>query len=411
MRWATVAGLVLLVGCASPPAASTPEPEPARSPRATTAPSSATASPPDGRAPQTVDGGSERTTRPLFRRFPTLAKKLPHLALADLPTPIEHNARLGDHLGVGEIYLKRDDLSASAYGGGKPRKLEPLLGEAVRDGHTTVVTTGGVGSNQAVATSIFARQLGLDSIVLLLPQASTAAVRRNLLANHLFGAEMRLVGSQADAARTARRLAEGERRAYVIPAGGSSPLGNTGFVNAGLELADQVAAGELPTPDYVYIALGTMGSAVGLVIGLKVAGLPTRVVAVRASNRNTSTRRKLEAMYRQTVAYLRSVDETFPEVTLAPDDLVIEGRYLGGGYAKKTRRGEAAIETFRRHTGLELELTYTAKAFAALAGRAKDHQSDVVVFWNTQSSRPLDVSAVGAADLPRAFHPYFVGGG
>ena len=64
---------------------------------------------------------------------------------------------------------------------------------------------------------------------------------------------------------------------YVIPLGGSSPMGAMGYVNAGLELAAQIAAGEIPPPSRIYLALGTMGTAMGLLLGLKAAGVKTNL--------------------------------------------------------------------------------------------------------------------------------------
>src|SRR5262249_24482583 len=155
------------------------------------------------------------------------------------------------------------DVSGEAYGGGKTRKLELLLADAVRAKCTRVVTSGGAGSNQAVATAAYGRALGLEVEVLLLPQPPSDHVRENLLAAHAFGASLVAVASN-EAIERAEREATG---AYVIPTGGSTPLGNVAFVSAGFELAAQVRAGEMPEPDVIFIPLGTMGSAAGLAIG------------------------------------------------------------------------------------------------------------------------------------------------
>ena len=61
-----------------------------------------------------------------------------------------------------------------------------------------------------------------------------------------------------------------------IPLGGSTALGTLGHVNAALELADQVEAGELPLPGRVVVPLGSGGTAAGLALGFAMAGLDTR---------------------------------------------------------------------------------------------------------------------------------------
>ena len=69
-------------------------------------------------------------------------------------------------------------------------------------------------------------------------------------------------------------------------------LGSLGWVSAGLELLEQIGRGELPRPDVIYVALGSCGTAAGLLVGL--AGAPSlprldaRVVGVRVVDRVVS---------------------------------------------------------------------------------------------------------------------------
>jgi D-cysteine desulfhydrase len=351
-------------------------------------------------------GAVEHADFPLFRRYPGLAVRLHRVRLAQLPTPVEPAAALARAIGVARLHIKRDDLSARAYGGGKPRKLELLLGTAQAAGSSEVLTFGGVGSHHALATSIFARQLGLRTTLILLPQPPSAEVRKTLLACHKQGARLESAGSQRAAIVRARARSHGALT--VIETGGSSPLGNVGFVNAGIELAEQIAAGALPEPDDIYIPLGTMGSAAGLVIGLRAAGVKSRVVAVRASNRGTSSRGKLDAMISATLSYLRLRDPQFPALTIDETDIVIDGSQLGKGYALPTERARRAAALYRQHTGQQLELTYTAKSFAAVA--AAEDKGRSVLFWNTHSARPIDSEGVDPAALPRPFRAYFPAG-
>jgi 1-aminocyclopropane-1-carboxylate deaminase/D-cysteine desulfhydrase-like pyridoxal-dependent ACC family enzyme len=351
---------------------------------------------------------------PLFRRFPALAAKLPYIALGSLPTPIEKAERLGAALGLPQLYIKRDDLSGEAYGGNKTRKLELFLADAKARGKKTVITSGAAGSNHALATAIYAKKLGLRAVLLLLPQPSTPAVRRNLLADHLAGAEMRLVGTQKQVKRITDKLlqtsAPGEDP-YVIEAGGSSPLGNVGYVNAAFELADQIKAGLLPEPDRIYVAMGTMGCAVGLRLGIDAAKLKTKVIPVRASTWEASSEAKMIAMYKETVALLRALDPTFPALELRKGEGWLKEGYLGGGYGVPTPKGEAAIVQFKELTGVALEPTYTGKALAALLDDAPNMKGEVVVFWNSYNSRPIDVTGARPEDLPAPFRDYFKGKG
>lgn len=370
----------------------------------------ATAAPQPSAESEAIAAAPEAAVPPLFKRFPALGSELPYVALGSLPTPIEKAEKLGAALGVPELYIKRDDRAGEAYGGSKIRKLEFILGEAKRAGKGAVITFGAAGSNHAVATAMYAKQLGMKATLLLMPQPSDDEVRHRLLAASHFGAEIRIVGTLAQGRRAAARIARGAApgaEPYIVEVGGSSPLGDVGLVNAAFELKEQIEAGRAPDPDFIYIALGTMGSAVGLLLGVKAAGLKAEVVSVRASSADTSNEAKFIAMFRATNDYLRALDPTFPEIALARGGARIEGGYLGGGYAQPTPKGARAIELFAKHTGIELEPTYTGKAFAALTGDAADLGGKVVLFWNTYGARKLDLRGADPEALPADVRAYF----
>lgn len=346
----------------------------------------------DGRE-RSGDHAVEAPQPPLFKRFPGLSAKIPYLALGALPTPVERAEDLGEAVGARDLYIKRDDLAGETYGGSKIRKLEFLLAEAKSLGKARVITFGGAGSNHAVATALYAQKLGMKATLMLLPQPIHDEVRHRLLAARHFGADIRVgpISARARAAEAARALREDGLEPYWIEMGGSSPLGNVGLVNAAFELKEQVDAGQMPEPDFLYIALGTMGSAVGLMLGLKAAGMKTIVVPVRASSPDTSSEAKLAAMFKETNEYLRALDPSFP--LIAPDSLkgAVRGRYLGKGYGLPTPKGARAMAVFKEHTGGDLEPTYTGKTFAALMDDANDLGGKVVLFWNTYGSRKLNL--------------------
>jgi D-cysteine desulfhydrase len=348
--------------------------------------------------------------RPLLRTHPALRELLPWVSLGTFPTPLEHAVDLGRHLGVRSLWVKRDDLSGQVHGGGKVRKLELLLGAARSAGARTVVTFGGVGSNHAVATAIYASQLGMHALLVLLPEPADERVRRNLRADLAAGAEVRLAHGHTPSALTARRDASGEPPpSYTIAAGGTSPLGNVGFVNAAFELAEQIARGEMPEPDVVYLAMGTMGAAVGLAVGLRAAGLGSRVVAVRASSPGTSSAARMRALETETEAYLHALDPSFHPLGPTRSDVVVAGGYLGAGYGRATEKGRRAMGLAHDLAGLDLEHVYTGKALAALVDDAPRLADKVVLFWNTHNSRPLPLGDAAPRDLPAELRGYLVG--
>lgn len=399
----------LPIAPAAPPRPATSAPAPAASPQPK--PSAATTEPestPLQSQPQPPESSGAQI--PLFHRFPTLAAKLPYRSLGPLPTPIEKADALGKAIGVANLYIKRDDLSGALYGGNKTRKLEFFLADALAAHKKTVVTSGAAGSNHALATAIYAKELGLRAILLLMPQPNSPLVRRNLLADQAAGAELRLVPTQKQIAKMEQSLiktSEPGEEPYVIDAGGSSPLGNVGYVNAAFELADQVAAGQIPEPDRIYVAMGTMGCAVGLRLGLMAAGLHTKLIPVRASTWEAASDAKMIEMFNKTNEFIRNLDPSFPKLEIKPGETWIESGYLGGGYTVPTPKGEKAIRLFKENTGLDLEPTYTGKTLAALIDDAPEIADKVVVLWNSYNSRPLSFKGARVSDLPPAFREYF----
>jgi D-cysteine desulfhydrase len=334
---------------------------------------------------------------PLFRRFPPLAHRIPHLPLTDLPTPVERLA-LGDAV----LWVKRDDRSGAEYGGNKVRKLEFLLGAAREAGVPRLITAGAAGSHHCLATTVYGRRHGFDLTLVLFPQPVTPHVREVLSAVAVRGAEIHPVPRMelVPAGLLRERLRHRRSGCAVIPPGGSSPEGTLGYVSAGLELAAQVEAGEMPAPDVIHVAAGTLGTAVGVAIGLEMAGVPSRVHAVRVVGRLVANRRTLRGLVRRTLARLSASGATVPEAGRVLARIELSGRHLGGGYGVPTPAGEAAIRE-GRDAGLVLDSTYTGKVAAAALASARTDPGRVHLYWHTLSATTPRVDA-DAGPLPPA---------
>jgi D-cysteine desulfhydrase len=353
---------------------------------------------------------------PMFECHPGLARGLPRVSLGRFPTPVVRLDRFGAEVGSDELYLKHDGVSGLAYGGNKVRKLEFLLGRAKARRATKVITFGYAGSNHAAATASCAREAGLRSISMLLPQANAHYVRRNLLLSHACGAELHAASTvpglaAAAAVQIARHKITTGRSPMVIAAGGSSPLGTVGYVNAAFELQKQIAEGVLPAPGRIYVPLGSMGTAVGLLLGLRVLELPIDVVCVRVVDERYASARKMSRLFARTSALLHAFDSSFPRLQLPETDIDIREGFFGDGYARFTEEGVAARKLLRRTEGIELDGTYTAKTLAALLAdlRSGTLPDGPTLFWNTYNARDLApfTEGVDFRDLPPAFHRYF----
>ncbi len=362
--------------------------------------------------PRQPEGAKTEPELPLFKYFPALKQSLPHIRLASLPTPVEELKSLAQHANLGRLYIKRDDLCGNSYGGSKIRKLEWMLGDAVHSKKRGVITFGAAGSNHAVATALYSKQLNLQCLLMLLPQPPSEDIRHKLLASHTLGARIQIRPTLKAAQKAAERMVNediGGDSFYIVESGGSSPLGNLGLVNAAFELKEQIDAGLLPEPDFIYMALGTMGSAVGLLLGLKAAGLKSTFIPVRASSLETSGERQFMAMFNAALDTLRRADPSFPKLLLPREELHIEGRYLGSGYGIKTSKGEQASSLFHEKTGLKLEQTYTAKTLAALLDNAAALRNKSILFWNTFGPNTIPVEMTSPESLPAEVRAFFKG--
>jgi len=328
--------------------------------------------------------------------------ELPRVALGCFPTPVERLRPLGRRLGC-ELWIKRDDLSGERYGGNKVRKLELLLGAAVRRGCRAIVTAGGIGSNHVVATAYYGRQLGLPTHAVLVAQPPTAVTRDNLEL-------IRRLAAGLDAARrpllplTMLRVAAGLPRPALIGPGGSSPLGCLGHVLAAFELARQIERGELPPPERIVVASGSGGTLVGLWIGLAMARVQAEVVGVRVVEPLLCNELLLRLMAARTLALLRALQRSAPAAaqrrapvpslaSLLPR-LRLVGDQLGAGYGSPTPAAERAVAELAE-IGLRLETTYTGKAMAHLL--AHPPRGRRVLFWHTYNSRDASGLAAGRA--------------
>jgi D-cysteine desulfhydrase len=337
----------------------------------------------------------------LFRRFPALRGQVPHRPFLRGPTPVGPVPLPG----APDLWVKRDERSTDLYGGNKPRKLEFLLGEAEARGARRVMTTGGIGTHHGLATAIFAGACGMATTLVLVDQPVTREVRESLRLFAAYGAEVVDARSVAGAVRhgarvLARSWLRGERP-YFVPTGGTSATGNLGFVSAALELAEQVRDGLLPEPAALFLPIGSGGSAAGSALGLRLAGLGTRVVGVLATDIRPPSPERLARLARAALRRLRRADPGLPALRFEARDFEIARNQLGPGYGATTPEAEAALAVAAA-AGLHLEPTYSAKCLAELLarGRRGELPRGPVLFWNTFNGVEVRAPARNAVALP-----------
>lgn len=349
------------------------------------------------------------STDALKKRFPSLERTLPVARLGQFPSPLEEASDLALALDLPELWIKHDDRSGTLYGGNKVRKLELLLGRARRDHRGWIVTTGAWGSHHVLATTIFGRQLGLRVGAVLCPQPPTEHVLENLLCTAANGAAITPVPSAA-AVTPALLFKAVRHRAMLIPPGGSTPLGALAFVGAALELAHQIKGRRLQPPERIYVALGSSGTMAGLLVGLLLAELPTKVIGVRVTDHYMANELIVAALANGTARLLRRLAPETPQLRFTRDEVTVIHDQFGDGYGHSTPEAVHAIELARDHAGLLLDGTYTGKAMAGLiADAAARPPRGPVVFWSTLNSVDLGkmIESASPEVLPRKLRSLF----
>ncbi|MFB7511949.1 MULTISPECIES: 1-aminocyclopropane-1-carboxylate deaminase/D-cysteine desulfhydrase [unclassified Streptomyces] len=322
------------------------------------------------------------TTPLLHRHHPELARTLPFLRLGDAPTPVR---RLTGPAVRSDLWCKDESgYGSGGWGGNKVRKLEWLLPEIRRRGARTVLTVGATGTNWGLAAALYARELGIGTALALVDQPEDAHVREQLRRLRQSGATIHRTRTKARTIALAPwlvlRHTHGLRLPYYLPAGGSAPVGVLGYVEAGLEIADQVAAGALPEPRHIVTAVGSGGTAAGLALGCAMAGLRSRVLAVVVNDTLPLSTEDLTRLADRTSTLLRDRGATAAPPPLA---LTATRSHLGAGYGHPTPEATAAAATASA-LGLHLDPVYSAKAFAAAL--SPDVEGPVL-FLNTYGPR------------------------
>lgn len=282
------------------------------------------------------------------------------LTLATWPTPVEPAPRLSQAIGLGsdDLWVKREDLVGLGGGGNKVRKLQYLCAAAIAAGARTLVTTGAAQSNHARLTAAAGARLGLDVELVLAgqPPAPDTDPTGNLLLDRLFGARLIWAGDVAHedlevlAASRVAELADSGMPAAQIPYGGSSATGARAYVEAGHELLGQV--GDV---DHVVVAVGSAGTAAGLVTALGAS----RVLGVD-TGATSNARERIESLV--------------IELGGDPTALRLRTDQVGAGYSTLTDAVGAALVIAARTEGLVLDPIYTGRALAGLIAAIQDGQ-------------------------------------
>jgi L-cysteate sulfo-lyase len=319
--------------------------------------------------------------------------RFPRVKLAHLPTPLEPMARLSKHLGGPHLWIKRDDCTGLSTGGNKTRKLEFLMGDAMRQGADTVITQGATQSNHARQTAAAAARLGFECHILLEDRTGFATreytQNGNVLLDRLHGAHIskRAAGADmnAEMETVAGELRAKGKKSYIIPGGGSNPTGALGYANCALELVAQANEMNLRI-DHIVQATGSTGTQAGLVAGLCAinAHIPVMGISVRAPKQKQE-----DAVYELAV---KTAELVGAPGAVKREHIAANSDYVGQGYGIPTEGMVEAVTMVAQQEGILLDPVYTGKAMAGLIDLVRKgafEKDSNVVFLHTGGSAGL----------------------
>ncbi|ATO31396.1 1-aminocyclopropane-1-carboxylate deaminase [Dickeya dianthicola] len=295
-------------------------------------------------------------------------EKFPRYPLTFGPSPITPMKRLSEYLGGDvEIYAKREDCNSGlAFGGNKTRKLEYLIPEALAQGCDTLVSIGGVQSNQTRQVAAVAAHLGMKCILVQENWVNYADAVYDRVGNielsRIMGADVRLdpagfdIGIRESWQQAMDEAAQNGGKPFPIPAGCSEhPYGGLGFVGFAEEVRQQEK--ELGFKfDYIVVCSVTGSTQAGMVVGFAADGRARNVIGIDASAKPEKTKAQILRIAQNTAGLV----ELGREIT--EEDVVLDTRYGGPEYGLPNDGTLEAIRLCARLEGVLTDPVYEGKS-------------------------------------------------
>ncbi len=331
------------------------------------------------------------------------------IEILHLPTPLEYLKNVSEDLGI-NVYCKRDDLTNLATGGNKLRKLEYFLKDAMDKGATMLITEGGAQTNHGRLTAAVAAKYGLKCAIVTADEYP-GEISANLLLDGMMGCPVFFV-SDMETGRQAvidKFTAEGEK-VYYVPMGGSNEIGMLGYVECAIELDRQ--ARDLDIADAtIYVTVGSMGTYLGMLLGLKECGSDLKLVGINVlpygevGHEEEALRKALWNYYNSSCKALGLDTDRFD---IKPEDFVIETAHIHGAYNNAVEEVREVMYYLARKEAIIIDPCYTGKTFEAIYDGAKNGdipQGSDVIFMHT-GGLPGIYTRHHRVELERELMPY-----
>jgi len=300
-----------------------------------------------------------------------ILKRFPKHPLGLFPTPLHELTKLSQFLNGPRIFIKREDLNGLAFGGNKVRKLEYLCGQALFMGCDTLVTAGAIQSNHCRLTAGAATYLGLKCHLLLggheLPKEN---INGNLLLDKLLNAEIHWEGEKRkgeNLEKVCEELKKQGKKPYCIPYGGSNVIGALGYVNAMLEISEQLKSMKTHI-DAIIFASSSGGTHAGLMVGKGLTNFKGKILGIRIDKEEISK----ELPFKKHIENLVNETCDLCGIKLRSDNKIeLNEKYIENPYGVITNLEKNAIKLLCEKEAIFVDPVYTGRAFGGMLDMIK----------------------------------------
>ncbi len=296
-------------------------------------------------------------------------KEFPRVKLMWGPTPIVYAKNISKDIGI-NLYIKRDDLSGLALGGNKTRKLEFIMGKALKQKYDTVITAGALHSNHALQTATAAKKLGMDVVLVLRGREEN---KGNYFMDKIINADTRVFNVKTSKELKIfmddiqKELTAKGKKPLIIPVGGSDPIGVLGYINAAIEMIEQCKELNLNF-DYIVSATSSGGTQTGIMLGYKMLAPSIKILKIGVGDPREELISDVYDLVKQTLDMLDIQEKIIDKKEI--ESTTIDG-YGCGGYGTIVKEVIDIIRYVAKQEGLYLDPVYTGKAFYGMLDLVK----------------------------------------
>lgn len=287
------------------------------------------------------------------------------------------------------LYIKREDLIPTSFGGNKARKAIKFFEEIDNGAYDCVVTYGSSSSNHCRIVANMAKARNMNCFIIGPEEASEETFNSKMM--QLFDAEITIVPVNQVAVTIERKLQELTRngkKPYFIPGGGHGNIGTQAFVECYKEICDYEKENQVKF-DYIFFASGTGTTHAGLVCGQLFNKDKRKIVGISIARKNPRGRAVVLDSIHEYLTECVSEKELIDEKEIEEKTIFCD-KYIGNGYGAENEKVNEAIIAVMRKYGIPLDSTYTGKAFWGMQEYIEEHQiSDKNILFIHTGGTPL----------------------